>query len=89
MLEAYCFQKPVIASRIGSLEYMVEDNVTGLLFERNNKKDFIQKIDYLFANPLEVTRMGKNALSKLKNEYNSELHYNKLIELFSRVVKSK
>ena len=89
VLESYYFQKPVLASRIGSLEYMVEDNVTGLLFERNNKKDFIQKINYLYANPLEITRMGKNAFNKLRNEYNSEIHYNKLIELFEKVEKSK
>ncbi len=89
VLEAYYFQKPVIASRIGSLQYMVEDNVTGLLFERNNKQDFINKVNFLYENPSEITRMGKNALTKLQDKYNPETHYNNLIELFSRMIKSK
>jgi len=89
VLEAYYFKKPVIASRIGSLEYMVEDNVTGLLFERNNMEDFIKKVNYLYKNPHEIKRMGENALTRLNDKYNSETHYNSLIELFSRMIKSK
>jgi glycosyltransferase involved in cell wall biosynthesis len=89
VLEAYYFKKPVIASRIGSLQNMVEDNVTGLLFERNNKEDFIKKVNYLYKNQPEITRMGRNALTRLKDKYNPESHYNSLIELFSRMIKSK
>ena len=38
VIEAYAYGKPVVASRIGSLAEIVEDNKTGLLFEMKNSR---------------------------------------------------
>lgn len=39
VIEAYAYGKPVVASRIGSLAEIVENDETGLLFEMKNSKD--------------------------------------------------
>ena len=45
--EAMLHGKPVICSRIGGLPEIVDDGVTGLLFEPGNAEDLAEKIRYL------------------------------------------
>lgn len=81
LLESFCYGKPVIASNIGSLPEVVDDKKNGLLFERKNVEDLTEKINYLNNNEDLIIEYGKNARKKVEDLYNSENHYNKLIEL--------
>ncbi|MBL1214495.1 MAG: glycosyltransferase family 4 protein [Ignavibacteriae bacterium] len=88
VLEAYAYHKPVIASATGSLKMMVENKKTGLLFRRNDPADLRSKVLELLVDEIATKELGNNAYKKLLNEYGSDQHYNKLINLFESLLKN-
>lgn len=81
LLEAYACGKPVIASRIGSFTELIDDGKTGFLFDINNVNDLIDKIK-IIDNEEMIEYLGKNARKKVEDEFNADLHYKRLIEVF-------
>ncbi len=79
VVEAYAHGKPVIASRIGSLVEIVEDNKTGLLFEMKNSKDMADKLRILMKYTGTVERLGRQARMKCDSDYCEERHMSKVI----------
>lgn len=57
-VEAMGCGRPVIASRLGGLPFVVEDQVTGLLFEPGNAADLASKINHLLSQPELRHQMG-------------------------------
>jgi glycosyltransferase involved in cell wall biosynthesis len=86
ILEAFAHGKPVIGSSIGGIPEMVIDGVTGLLFKPGDYRDLREKIQYLLKNHSLIETMGKNARKKVEDEHNTELHYQKLIEVYNRAL---
>lgn len=87
VLEAFAYGKPVIGANIGGIPEMVIDGQTGLLFESGNYEDLKDKINYLLNNPSKIVEMGKNAQKKVKEEYNEELHYKRLMDVYKRTIR--
>ena len=71
-IEAMSLRKPVIASRIGGLTEVIENNKTGFLIRLNDHKLFASKILYLLKNPKKNKIMGINGFRRYKNYYTSE-----------------
>jgi len=84
VLEAFACGKPVVGSNIGGTPEMVIDGQTGLLFEPGNPEDLREKIHLLINNPTKLVAMGKNARKKVEEEYNANLHYQRLLELYKK-----
>lgn len=84
-LEGFTACKPVVASRIGGLPYIVEEGKCGLLFEAGNVSELVQKIQYLVDHPHDATRMGNGARLLTETKYGPDQAYRNLIEIFSRV----
>jgi len=84
--EAMSHGLPVIASRIGGLPEMVEDGVTGLLFEPGNAEDLALKMNLLWENPGLCRRMGETGREKAAREYNEEVYYKRLIALYEKAI---
>jgi glycosyltransferase involved in cell wall biosynthesis len=89
LIESFAMNKCIIASNIGSLAENIEDNKTGLLFECKNAGDLKSKIEYLFKNPNEARRMGKNAATLVDSKFSIETHYKELIKVFDCVLENK
>jgi glycosyltransferase involved in cell wall biosynthesis len=58
-LEAMACQRPVVASRIGGLQDLVEDQVTGFLAEPGDELDLAQRLMALLSDPERARRMGE------------------------------
>lgn len=86
ILEAFAYGKPVIGANIGGIPEMVIENETGLLFNPGDYRELREKINFLLSNPSLVTQMGKNAREKVEKEFNEEIHYQKLIEVYERIL---
>jgi glycosyltransferase involved in cell wall biosynthesis len=84
--KAMAHSKAVIASRIGAMPEIVEDGVTGLLFEPGNVEDLTAKIDYLWNNPQKCVAMGKAGRIKAMDQYSEEKVYRKLVEIYERAI---
>ena len=87
-LEAFQYYKPVIASNIGSLPELVENEYNGFLFEPGNYRDLKRMINLLDDDKI-IKEMGNNSHKKLIKDYSSEKHYDELISLFERLIAKK
>jgi len=87
LVEAALRSKPVICSRIGALPEIVEDGVTGLLFEPGNADNLAEKIDYLWQRPDLCRQMGQAGREKALREYSPEKYYERLMIVFEKAVK--
>ncbi|MEW5760594.1 MAG: glycosyltransferase [Candidatus Thermoplasmatota archaeon] len=65
LLEAMACEKPVVASKVGGIPYVVEDGETGFLVEPMNKNDIAEKILLLISNPSLAETMGKKGRERV------------------------
>jgi glycosyltransferase involved in cell wall biosynthesis len=84
-LEAFAAGKPVVASNIGSLPYVIEDGKTGVLFEPGNVEDLIEKVNHLLANPSDIAAMGLHARGLAETKYSPDRSYETLLDIASKV----
>lgn len=84
-LESFQYSKPVIASNIGSLPELVIDGFNGYLFEAGNEKELIEKIK-LLDDEQKARTMGANSRNRLEDKFAPRTHYEKLLEIFTRLV---
>jgi glycosyltransferase involved in cell wall biosynthesis len=88
ILDAYAYGKPVIASNIGGIPEVVDNN-TGILFEPGNIKQLSETINNLFSNPEEIITKGKNARLKLANDFSQANYYEQSHSLFEKILRQK
>lgn len=87
--ESFAMGKPVVGSNIGGIPELIEDGVNGFLFEPGNAYDLAEKIRCLLSKPELIVKMGKNARKKVEEEYNEEIHYQKLMEVYEKVIRNR
>jgi glycosyltransferase involved in cell wall biosynthesis len=83
ILEAYALKKPVIGARIGGIPELVENNVTGLLFEPFKVEDLVKKIESIYYMPDIVQAMGEAGRKRMEQDFNTTRHYEGLMEAYS------
>ena len=86
LLEAMVRGIPVICSDIGGLPEIVENGVTGLLFEPGNAEELAEKIQYLWDRPTLCQEMGLRGREKVMREYSPERYYERLMAAFQRAM---
>lgn len=75
IVEAMACGKPVIASRIGGLPEIVENETTGLLFEPGDGEGLRDAIRRLWEDPEACVRMGAAGREKTLREYSPDACY--------------
>jgi len=86
VLEAMALGKPVLASNLGGLKEMVEENKTGWFFEAGNIKDLRLKIKNHFNDIETIERLGRNARQAVEQKNCSKVYYEKLIGCYNTVL---
>ena len=89
VLEYFAGAKPVIASRIGGLPYVVEEGKSGLLFEAGNASDLADKVRRLRAAPAEGEAMGRRGRQLAETEYGPQKSYDSLMQIFTQVLSAR
>lgn len=83
ILEAMAKSRIVIASRIGGLPELVEDGVSGFLFEPGNVHDLAQKIKAVEAlNAADYGAMCEHTYDRAEALFSPEEYYGWLMELY-------
>lgn len=84
--ESFALGKPVLGSRIGSINEQVIEGRTGLLFEPGNIDDLADKMNYLIHHRPKLVDMGKEARKIVEQEHSPEVHYDKLMAVYDKLI---
>ena len=89
ILEAYSAGLPVLGSRIGSIEEVVLDDITGLHFESNNSRDIVKKVNRIIKNRELLKKLSKNARKEYLEKYTPTKNYDILKKIYFSVIHSR
>lgn len=84
--QAMASARPVIASRIGALPEIVEDNLTGLLFDPGNIPMLVERIQHLYDQPETCRDMGQAGRYKLDRDYHPDRVYDRLMAIYAKAI---
>lgn len=77
--------KPVIGARSGATPELVQDGITGLLYQPGDPKDLAAKIKYLQQNPAVAERLGRNGQEWARATFSKERYGRELMEVLNQV----
>ncbi len=83
--EAFAYGVPVLASRLGSLEEIVEDKGNGMLFEAGSPSDLAQKAHWLIGHGNELEQMAARARATFEQKYSARQNYEQLMTIYRKV----
>jgi len=87
LLEAMALGKAIIASDLGPRKELIEDGISGLLFEAGNAKDLRAKVETLIRDASLRVRLGQTARETYLKRFTPETNYKILINIYNRLVK--
>ena len=74
LAEAMLHKLPVVATRVGGIQYIVDDSITGYLVEKFDVKTISEKLEILCLNSALRKQFGENGYNKAM-EYYTEKRY--------------
>lgn len=80
--EALAAGRPVIASAHGGLPEIVENNVSGFLFQPANKQELANILTKLANGESDLVAMSKNALQRHAEHFSEEIYMLKMARLY-------
>jgi glycosyltransferase involved in cell wall biosynthesis len=87
LLEAMSYGLPVVCSHIGGLPEIVDDGITGLLYEPGNVDELADRIRTLWQNSALCQKLGEAGLRKVREDYSAERLLDRLLEIYEKVIK--
>jgi len=89
LIEAMRFGKAIIASRIGAFIEVVEEGVSGILFEPGNVDELCNHLTLLIEDNVRREELGAEGFLRVKKYFSREKHINKLLNLYNEVIRSQ
>jgi len=85
-VEAFACGVPVICSRLGALEEIVEDSRTGLHFTSGDAEDLAEKVGRAWTHPTEMAEMGQAARREYEAKYTAKANYAMLLGIYEQAL---
>jgi len=89
LFEYMAMGKPIIASNIGQIGEIIEDEKTGLLIEPGNYKELTNNILTLTEDEQLKKKLGKNARFEVETNYTWEQNAKKIMEIYNEVLENR
>jgi glycosyltransferase involved in cell wall biosynthesis len=86
IIEAFACGVPVICSRMGAMQEIVEDGRTGLHFIPGNADDLAAKVDWAWNHPERMQEMGREARKEYESKYTAEKNYPLLMKIYQHAI---
>jgi glycosyltransferase involved in cell wall biosynthesis len=81
-LEAFAKGTPVVASRQGSMQAIVDHGRTGILFTPNDPDDLIRQVRWLLDNPAAYAAMRLAARQEFEAYYTAQASHQRLMRIY-------
>lgn len=85
VIEAGAMAKPVVGSRIGGIEEVVDDGVTGLLFKAGKSDDLRLQLLKLIKNKRLRNKIGNAGYKKAVKRYADEIYSIKVMDIYEDI----
>jgi FkbM family methyltransferase len=86
--EAFACSTPVICSRLGAMQEIVEDGRTGLHFTPGDPDDLAAKVEWAWTHPDQMKAMEGEARREYEAKYTAERNYRTLSEIYERTLRA-
>ncbi len=83
ILEAFACGTPVIAAKIGAYTELVEENVTGLLFQPGDADSLQNAVDRITASPHRLQAMRQAVRERFEERFSQRQNYGVLIAAYA------
>jgi glycosyltransferase involved in cell wall biosynthesis len=87
--EAFACGVPVIGSRLGAMQEIIADAVTGLHFQAGDVQDLRRKAQWAWEHPAEIQGMGLHARREFEQKYTAERNILMLEEAYEFAMASR
>jgi glycosyltransferase involved in cell wall biosynthesis len=85
VLQAQAMERPVVATRIGGIPEVVEDNMTGLLVEPRDAEALAAKIDAILNDPSLAKHLTQAARTQIEAKYSLDAMGVSLLSLYQHL----
>ena len=82
LAEAMLNGLPIVATKVGGMKYIVEDQVTGFLVEPRNVNSITEKLVWLFSNSELAREMGEKGKLRAIQNFTEDMYVKKIEELY-------
>jgi glycosyltransferase involved in cell wall biosynthesis len=86
LIESFAHGRPVIASSIGGICEIVSDTIDGFLVPPKNVEILREKMLWMAEHRHEAVEMGQAGRKKVETQFNPEIHYEKIMEVYRKVL---
>ncbi len=84
--ESFACGTPVICSKLGAMQEIVDHHRTGLHFMPDDAEDLRQQVEYALSHPAELATMGKAARQEYEQRYTAEINYAMLMNIYEQTI---
>jgi glycosyltransferase involved in cell wall biosynthesis len=86
LTESFACGVPVIGSRLGAMQELIDDGHIGLHFTPGDSSDLADKARWAWEHSSEMAAMGRNARRKYELEYGADANYRMLMNIYTSVM---
>ena len=86
ILESFAHGRPVIATGIGGIPESISDGVDGFLVSPGSVKELRDRMIWMAEHREEAVKMGLAGREKVETQFNSEIHYDKIMDVYRKVL---
>ena len=87
IIESFSDGVPVIGAKIGGIPELIKNNENGFLYESKNTEQLQNLL--IKSNKLTIeerNKLGQNARDYIKQHYNPEIYYKKLLLIYKKAI---
>jgi glycosyltransferase involved in cell wall biosynthesis len=88
LAESFSCGVPVLGSRLGAMEELIDDGQNGIHFTPGEPEDLARKVTWAWGHPENVFAMGNNARRKFESSYGAEENYDLLMKIYGNAMAS-
>jgi glycosyltransferase involved in cell wall biosynthesis len=84
--EAMAAGVPIVSTDVGGIKEIIDNEKCGLLFEKGNLTEGVEKVSMLIQNPQLCKMLGENGKKAIMEKYNAQSFRNQMTRLYNNLV---